>query len=152
MLAKPSVAAAAALLVACAPEADLVVYVAHDMVHSEPLIRRFADETGLRVRAEYDIEASKTVGLVTRIRQEWSRPRCDVFWNNEIAHTVALAAEGLLAAYDSPSAADIPEVFRDPERRWTGFAARARVFIVNTERADPAAIASRPCSRPKRRW
>ena len=40
---------------------------------------------------------------------------------------------GLLEPYDSPSAADIPELFRDPERRWTGFAARARVLIVNTD-------------------
>ena len=127
---------------ACAEEVDLVLYVAHDQTHSEPLVRRFEQETGLRVRAEYDIEASKTVGLVNRIRQESGRPRCDVFWNNEVAHTVALAQEGRLAAYDSPSAADIPETFRDPERRWTGFAARARVFIVNTELVDPAEITS----------
>jgi len=121
---------------------DLVVYVAHDQIHSEPLIRRFEAETGLRVRAEYDIEASKTVGLVNRIRQEKNRPRCDVFWNNEIAHTVALAEEGLLAAYDSPSAAEIPATFRDPERRWTGFGARARVFIVNTDLIDPGEVSS----------
>ena len=131
-----------ALSAACADEPDLVVYVAHDQTHSEPLVRRFEAESGLRVRAEYDVEASKTVGLVNRIRQESGRPRCDVFWNNEIAHTVALADEGMLAAYDSPSAAGIPETFRDPERRWTGFAARARVFIVNTDLIDPSELTS----------
>lgn len=132
-----------ALLGACGPAPDLVVYVAHDQVHSEPLIRRFERETGLRVRAEFDAEANKTIGLVNRIRQERGRPRCDVFWNNEVAHTVALADDGLLAAYDSPSAAEIPETFRDPERRWTGFAARARVFIVNTELVpDPSVLSS----------
>jgi len=129
-----------ALFASCGPGPDLVVYVAHDQVHSEPLIRRFEAETGLRVRAEYDIEASKTVGLVNRIRQERGRPRCDVFWNNEFAHTVALAEEGLLLPYDSPSAAEIPTEFRDPEGLWTGFAARARVFIVNTELVDPVAM------------
>ena len=128
------------LALGCAPEADLVVYVAHDQVYSEPLIQRFEEETGLRVRAEYDAEASKTIGLVSRIRNETNRTRCDVFWNNEVGHTVALAGEGLLAAYDSPSAADIPETFRDPERRWTGFGARARIFIVNTELMDPGAV------------
>jgi iron(III) transport system substrate-binding protein len=133
---------AASSLAACGREPELVVYVAHDQVHSEPLIRRFERETGVRVRAEYDVEANKTVGLVNRIREEHNRTRCDVFWNNEVAHTVALAAEGFLAPYDSPSAAGIPETFRDPERRWTGFAARARIFIVNTELADPAAIDS----------
>jgi iron(III) transport system substrate-binding protein len=135
---------ALALLLACscAEQADLVVYVAHDQIHSEPLIKRFETETGLSVDAVYDIEADKTVGLVNRIREERNRTRCDVFWNNEIAHTIALADEGLLASYDSPSAQDIPETFRDPERRWTGFAARARIFIVNTELADPAQLRS----------
>ncbi|MFT7553689.1 MAG: iron(III) transport system substrate-binding protein, partial [Rhodothermales bacterium] len=125
---------------ACSPEPDLVLYVAHDQVYSEPLIQRFEEETGLRVRAEYDSEASKTIGLVNRIRNEKNRPRCDVFWNNEVGHSVALAGEGILASYDSPSAAEIPSTFRDSENRWTGFAARARIFIVNTEKADPAEI------------
>ncbi|MEO0652968.1 MAG: extracellular solute-binding protein, partial [Planctomycetota bacterium] len=128
---------ALAFLAACGGDSyDLVVYTSADQEHSEPLMRRFAEETGLRVRTEYDVEANKTVGLVSRLRRESGQgtPRCDVFWNNEIANTVSLAAEGLLAAYDSPSAADIPEEFRDPERRWTGFAARARILIVNRER------------------
>lgn len=112
---------------------EVVIYCALDQVHAEPLIREFEARTGIEVRAEYDIEAHKTVGLVRRIREEQNRPRCDVFWNNEIAHTVSLANDGLLMSYDSPSAADIPETFRDAERRWTGFAARARVFILNTE-------------------
>lgn len=118
----------------CAKEPDVVIYCALDQVFSEPLLERFEAETGLVVRAEFDIEQHKTVGLVRRLREEQNRPRCDVFWNNEIANTVALARDGLLASYDSPSAADIPERFRDPEHRWTGFAARARILIVNTER------------------
>jgi iron(III) transport system substrate-binding protein len=125
---------------ACAREPDVVLYCALDQVFSQELVREFERETGLVVRAEFDVEAQKTVGLVTRLREERARPRCDVFWNNEIAHTVALAEEGLFAGYDSPSAREIPERWRDPERRWTAFAARARVFIVNTQLADPTQI------------
>jgi iron(III) transport system substrate-binding protein len=132
----------AGLGAARAEEHDVVLYCALDQVDSERIIADFERETGLKVKAEYDVEASKTVGLVRRIREEKDRTRCDVFWNNEIAHTVSLADDGLLAEYDSPSAAGIPETFRDPERRWTGFAARARVFIVNTELADPAEVTS----------
>ncbi|MEW6072238.1 MAG: extracellular solute-binding protein [Planctomycetota bacterium] len=125
----------------CAEAPDLVIYVAHDQIHSEDLLRRFEAETGLRVRARYDSETNKTVGLVNALREERNRTRCDVFWNNEFAHTAALAKEGLLASYDSPSAAAIPATFRDPARRWTGFAARARVLIVNTELVpDPSGI------------
>ncbi len=129
------------LTVASCADADAVVlYCSLDQVHSEELIREFERETGIRVRAEFDTEANKTVGLVERLRQERARPRCDVFWNNEIAHTVRLAEEGLLASYDSPSAADIPAVFRDPQNRWTGFAARARVLIVNTDLVQPGEV------------
>jgi iron(III) transport system substrate-binding protein len=130
------------ILAGCAPQPDLVVYCALDQVYAEPLIERFERETGLDVEARFDIEATKTVGLVNAIRSEHNRVRCDVFWNNEVAHSVALAAEGRLAAYDSPSAAEIPETFRDPERRWTGFAARARVLIVNTDLLDPQLVTS----------
>lgn len=131
---------AAAFLGSCSQDADVVLYCALDQVHAEALITRFEEETGLTVRAEFDVEANKTVGLVSRLRAESKAPRCDVFWNNEIANTVALGNEGLLAAYDSPSAKDIPAQFKSREHLWTGFAARARVLIVNTELADPDEI------------
>ena len=121
------------LLASCGGDPDLVVYVSLDQVFSQELIQEFEQQTGLDVRAEYDTEANKTVGLVRRLIEERSSTRCDVFWNNEIAQTVRLAQLGMLTAYDSPSAEDIPETFRDPSRRWTGFAARARCLIVNTD-------------------
>jgi iron(III) transport system substrate-binding protein len=116
------------------PEPDVVIYTAMDQVHSEEILRLFQERTGLTVRMEFDTEANKTVGMVSRLRQEAHDPRCDVFWNNEIANTIALAKEGLLEPYDSPAAADIPESYRDPEHHWTGFALRARCLILNTER------------------
>lgn len=127
---------------ACGPSPDLVVYCSLDQEFAEGLMKRFEEESGLRLRVEYDTEANKNVGLASRLRAERGRARCDVFWSNESAQMVALAQDGLLVAYDSPSAADIPEGFRDLERRWTGFAARARIFIVNTELANPDEIRS----------
>ena len=128
------------LLAACGRAPDLVVYCSLDQEFAEELMQRFESESGLALRVEYDIEANKNVGLASRIREERGRPRCDVFWSNEFAQMVSLAGAGLLARYDSPSAADVPAGFRDPEQRWTGFAARARIFIVNTELANPAEI------------
>ncbi|QDU67891.1 extracellular solute-binding protein [Engelhardtia mirabilis] len=123
---------------------DLTVYSAADQIHAEPLLQRFEEETGLRVNMVFDVEANKTVGLVARLRKEAEQGtvRCDVFWNNEIANTVALAADGLLQPYDSPAAADIPATFKDPGHLWTGFAARGRVLIVNTERLGDRAAPS----------
>lgn len=135
--------AVSALLGACSADPDLVVYVSLDQEFSAPLIKEFERETGLKVRAEFDTEANKTVGLSRRLIEEKNRVRCDVYWNNEIAQTVRLAELGLLQPYDSPSAEGIPEEFRDPQHLWTGFGARARVLIVNTELVpDPSEIHS----------
>ena len=130
------------LLASCGREPDLVVYCALDQVFSEELIADFERESGLEVEALFDLEHQKTVGLVGQLIAERAHPRCDVFWNNEIVQTVRLAELGMLAPYDSPSAADIPEQFRDSQRRWTGFAARARILIANTDRIDPAELTS----------
>ena len=135
--------ALAAGLTSCSKDPDLVVYVSLDQEFSAPLIQEFERETGLRVRAEFDTEANKTVGLSRRLIEEANHPRCDVYWNNEIAQTIRLSELGLLQPYESPSAEGIPAQFRDPDHLWTGFAARARVLIVNTQRvSDPSSIDS----------
>lgn len=112
---------------------EVVVYVSLDQPFSEPILKSFERETGIKVNAVYDVEAAKTTGLVNRLIAESASPRADVFWNNEFAQTILLQERGLLEPYDSPSAADIPEQFRDPKSHWSGFAARARVLIVNTD-------------------
>jgi len=120
------------LLAACGGSGPLV-YVALDEEFSRPLLDRFSKELGMPVQQRHDSEANKTVGLVSSLKEERSKPRCDVFWNNELANTVTLAQEGMLLPYESPSAKDVPARWRDPQGRWTGFAARARIIIVNTE-------------------
>ncbi len=132
----------ATALYSCGRAPELVVYCSLDQEFAQGLMERFARESGLRLHVEYDTEANKNVGLASRVREEQRRPRCDVFWSNEFAQMVSLASDGLLAPHESPSAADIPPAFRDRERRWTGFAARARIFIVNTDRARPEEIRS----------
>jgi len=111
----------------------VVVYTALDQVHSEPILREFERRTGIKVLPVYDAEAAKTTGLVNRLIARRERPDCDVFWNNEVVQTERLATLGILEPYASPSATRIPERFRDPGHRWTGFAARMRVLICNTD-------------------
>jgi iron(III) transport system substrate-binding protein len=120
-------------LISCQTRDDreVVVYSALDRTFSEPVLQRFEKETGVRVRAVYDVEATKTVGLVNRIISEAENPRCDVFWNNEVVRTIVLKRRGLLERYVSPRAEDIPPTMKDPEGFWTGFAARARILIYN---------------------
>jgi iron(III) transport system substrate-binding protein len=116
------------------PPRQVVVYTALDSEFSRPIFEDFERETGVHVAARFDTEATKTVGLVNAIIAEAHSPRADVFWNNEIVNTLRLAERGLLEVYQPPAAADYPEMFRDPAGRWHGFAARARVLLVNTQK------------------
>ena len=120
------------LLAGCGKKDEVVVYAALDREFSEPVLQRFERETGISVLPKYDDESTKTVGLTNAIIQESNRPRCDVFWNNEILNTLRLQQKGLLLVYHSPAAADYPEMYRSPNGMWHGFAGRARVLIVNT--------------------
>ena len=115
------------------PERHVVVYTALDRGFSEPIFEEFTRATGIAVRAQYDTESTKTVGLTNRIRAEKNRPRCDVFWNNEILNTLLLKSEGLLEPSKPTEAENYPQQYKDPEGYWYGFAARARVIIVNTD-------------------
>ncbi len=112
---------------------EVVVYAALDHEFSGPVLDEFAAETGVRVLPKYDVESTKTVGLTAAIIAEAARPRCDVFWNNEILNTLRLQEKGLLDVYKSPAAASYPEMYRSPAGTWHGFAGRARVLIVNTD-------------------
>ena len=120
------------------PPQEVVVYCALDREFSEPVLNEFEQQSGISVSAKYDVESTKTVGLVTAIINEKRRPRCDLFWNNEILHTMRLQKMGLLEVYHSPAAKSFPASYRSADGDWYGLAARARVLIVNTERiADP---------------
>lgn len=125
----------AAFLLSCSrgekEENVVVVYVSEDRVFSEPILKDFERETGIKVKAIYDTEESKSTGLMNRLIAEKEHPRADVYWANEPIRAEVLKQKGLLQPYISPNAGGIPEQFRDPEGYWTGFSARARVLIVN---------------------
>ncbi len=112
---------------------EVCVYTALDSEFSEPIFEDFTAATGIRVLPKFDTEATKTVGLARAIMEERQRPRCDVFWNNEILNTLRLEKEGLLHVYRPPIAGSYPAMYRSPDGTWHGFAARARVLIVNTD-------------------
>lgn len=134
------------LLFACSQPANsnqVVVYTSVDQPFAEPILDQFEKETGIRVRAIYDVEAAKTTGLVNRLVAEKASPQADVFWNSEILQTIRLQQEGILQPYNSPQSAGIPQTFRDANGYWTSNAARARVILVNMGLvADPAEIDS----------
>ncbi len=133
------------------PADSVVVYTSADDVIARPLLAVFERQTGLTVRMKGDTEATKTTGLVERLRAEHrsGRAGADVFWSSEPFLTAMLAAEGVLAvlpqdllplAEPPPSGAATVQV--DAPSRWIGFARRARMVVYHTRRFasanDPA--------------
>ena len=116
---------------------EVVVYTSVDQMFSEPVLQQFEEETGITVHDVYDVEATKTTGLVNRLIAEKDHPQADVFWNGEFAQTVVLKNEGLLTPYLSPEASDIPDYYIDPDQTWMGFGGRARILIINQELLEP---------------
>lgn len=92
---------------------EVVVYASQDQVYAEPILQEFSRRTAIRVRAVYDSEAVKTVGLVNRLLAEKSNPQCDVFWNNEALRTHQLDQRGVL-------------------EKWASFGYRSRRIVINT--------------------
>ncbi len=113
------------------PREEVVVYTALDREFSEPIFDEFTQITGIAVRAKYDTEASKTVGLVNLILNERDSPRCDLFWNNEILNTLRLDREKLLQPYRSSWTDAYPDEYRSARAPGMGLPLEPRVLLVN---------------------
>ena len=128
--------AGAVLLVGCGGtnvgSRQVTAYVSADRPFSEPIMREYEQRTGVRVNVVYDTEETKSTGLANRLLAEAERPQADVFWSNEPVRTLVLKSRGVLAPYRSPAAQGIADTFKDPDGYWTGFAARLRVIVYNT--------------------
>src|SRR3984957_10680459 len=109
----------------------VVVYVSHDQVFSEPILKDFEKETGVSVRAIYDPEETKSTGAMNRLIAEKNNPQADVYWANEPIRAEVLRQQGIAAPYISANSEGIPAAFKDADGYWTGFAARARVLLAN---------------------
>jgi iron(III) transport system substrate-binding protein len=94
----------------------VIIYTSQDEEYSEPIFKNFTAKTGIKVKAVFDSEAVKTVGLANRLLAESSHPQCDVFWNNEELRTRLLASRN---------------VFRETNG-WALMGYRSRRLIVNT--------------------
>ena len=121
-----------------AAKGEVVVYYSVDTTVADPILDEFERQTGIRVVRRGDVEASKTIGLVNRLRAERAAPAADVFWSGEVFFTIELANEGVLAPYASPATASWPRQFVGRDNRWYGLAVRYRVIVYNTDRVSPA--------------
>jgi iron(III) transport system substrate-binding protein len=113
---------------------EVVVYTSVDQPFAEPIFRDFEKQSGIRVRAVFDTEETKSTGVLNRLIAEAQRPQADVFWSGDPVRPFLLANRGLLDPYVSPAAATVPAQFKSADGLWTGAAARAKILLVNTQR------------------
>jgi iron(III) transport system substrate-binding protein len=121
----------------------VVLYCAQDKDFAEESLGDFTRQQGIAVAPKYDTEADKSISLYFELLNEKNRPRCDVFWNNEILATIRLQRQGMLEPYDTAAAQPFPATARAADHTWHAFASRARVLIVNS---DLVAESDRPKS------
>lgn len=120
---------------------EVVLYSSVDEPYLTPLVKQFKDKTGITVTLVTDTEATKTTGLAGRLEAEKDNPRADVYWGNEIFHTVHLAEKGLFAAYRPRFAEEVPPRWRDAKDRFVDIGLRARVIGLSTAPTAKAAVA-----------
>lgn len=126
---------------------DVTLYTSVDAFIAQPIVAEFEQATGVRVRLVTDTEATKTTQLVERLFAERSSPRCDVWWSSESLGTASLASRGVLETFASRSETDFkegwPRHLRAEDHTWYGFAQRARVIGICTNRVTASAAPKR---------
>ncbi|TGO03053.1 iron ABC transporter substrate-binding protein [Candidatus Thiomargarita nelsonii] len=111
---------------------EVIVYSTVDQIFSEPILKDFETQTGIKVKALFDTEETKSTGILNRLIAEKNNPQCDVFWSGDPIRAIILKNRGITLPYNSPQASDIEAHFKDKEFHWIGFSARARALIYNT--------------------
>jgi len=123
-----------ALFVSCNnSQKEVIVYTSVDQIFSEPILKDFEKETGIKIKTVFDTEETKSTGVLNRLIAEKDNPQCDVFWSGDPIRTIVLKNKGITTAYKLEIAKDINSVFKDKDNEWTGFSARARVLIYNKD-------------------
>lgn len=143
-------------LAGCAPptsEGEVVVYSRLNEEYAYPILDAFERSVDYEtiVIADFDYPSapsgskiepadanagSPTDGLFQQIVVEKNKPPCDVFWDNEILQTLRLQKLGLLQPHAWQVPADWPADLIASDRTWCGFAATARVLLINTDLLD----------------
>ncbi len=117
----------------------MVVYAAGEQETVQPILDAFQRETSgtVRVNGEFNVRSTKASALVSGSRGADEPPRCDLFWDNEVLPTIRLQQQGRLQRHDFPVPSNWPRAMVAADSTWCGFAARARVLLVNQEAIEP---------------
>ena len=130
----------------------VVVYSSADKEFAELIFRAYEQSTGVKVLPLYDTEETKTAGLTSRLLAEKDHPRADAFWSSDTSRAVALVEQGVADSYVPKAADGIADRYRSSTGLWTGFGARIRVFLYNTDKVTASDAPRSILDLVKPRW
>jgi iron(III) transport system substrate-binding protein len=102
----------------------------------EPILNRFAEETGISVEVRY----GDTSDLALLIAEEGDQSPADVFLSQSPGAVGFLDQEGLLTTLPDDILDLVAEGFHAKDGNWVGFSGRKRVLVFNPEITDEATL------------
>ena len=127
---------------------SLTVYSGRDRVLVEPILDRFARETGIDLNVRY---ASSTA-LATALVEEGSDSPADIFWATEPGTLGLVSGRALLKRLPTATTTKVPARFSTRSRRWVGTSGRSRVLAYNTNLLRPAQLPKTIWGLTNARW
>ena len=122
---------------ACSSDSgDLTVYSGRTEDLVGPLLRRFEEETGVKVRVRYG-DSAEMAGAVL---EEGDRPRADLLLVQDAGNIGQVAKAGRLVPLERSVLDRVPAQFRSPEGSWVGLSGRARVVVYNTDEVSESEL------------
>lgn len=116
---------------------EVVVYSGRSEGLVGPLLKRFEEETGIKVKTRFD---KSTQALANRLAIEGDQTSGDVFFAQDSGYLGALAKKGLLAKLPEEILNRVRREWRDKSGYWVASSGRARVLVYSPERVKADAL------------
>ena len=114
-------------------EREVKVYSGRHYNTDRGVYKKFADETGIKVRL---IEAAG-ISLIERLRREGKNSQADLILLVDAARITNAAKADLLQSIVSSSLEnDVPVGLKDPDKKWYALTRRVRVMVANPKVVD----------------
>jgi len=118
-------------------EREVKVYSGRHYNTDRDIYKKFAEETGIRVRL---IEAAG-ISLIERLKREGKNSQADLILLVDAARITNAAKLGLLQKIESSSLEkDVPIGLKDPNKEWYALTRRVRVMVANPKVVDVSKI------------
>ena len=114
-------------------EKEVRVYSGRHYNTDREVYKKFADETGIKVRL---IEATG-ISLIERLKREGKNSPADLILLVDAARITNAAKAGLLQSIESSSLEnDVPNGLKDKDKEWYALTRRVRVIVANPKAVD----------------